>query len=127
MFSCESFAFGVVESLKAGTAGGFGVGCDCKGHAVILFLSRRENRGRVQTAPDDAASGLARKGRPLPAFPRTSRIAFHKFCPWSTGDPVAGYVTCSFPNDLRDHGLNQAVLPLCEWEQKQRDISAFLD
>lgn len=37
MFSCESFTFGVVESLKAGTAGGFGVGCDCKGHAVIIF------------------------------------------------------------------------------------------
>lgn len=43
MFSCESFAFGVVESLKAGTAGGFGVGCDCKGHAVIFFVPAGES------------------------------------------------------------------------------------
>lgn len=127
MCSCESFAFGVVESLKAGRAGGFGVGCDCKGHAVIFFYPG----GRIGAESRPLLTMLLRawreKDAPCFSTDKSSRVAFHKFCPWSTGDPMAGYVTCSFPNYLRDHVLNQTVLPLCHIATKQGDMPAFLD
>jgi hypothetical protein len=109
----------VVKSLEAGRTGGFWVGCDGKGHAVIFFLSRRENRGQSPEpesrplAPGDAALGLVRKRHPLLSLFHEqveSRFTNSALC-----KPVTRWLATS-PAPLflmtTDDILNQTVLPL---------------